>query len=87
MADLLWFSNLLWALSVPITTPPIVWCDMSAIALTLNPLYHGRTKHFEIDFHFVREKVLQKVVTVQHIGSHDQLAGIFTKALPVPPLV
>jgi hypothetical protein len=39
--------------------PPILWCDnIGAIALASNPIYHARTKHIEVDYHFIREKIL-----------------------------
>ncbi|GKF33873.1 gag/pol polyprotein, partial [Tanacetum coccineum] len=43
-----------------------------------------RTKHVKIDYHFVREKVAQGDLRVQHIYTHDQIADIFTKPLPTP---
>lgn len=64
------------------SVPPIIWCDnMSALALAANPVYHARTKHVEIDYHFIREKVLSKQIQVQHVGTQDQVADIFTKSL------
>ena len=54
---------------------------MSTVALTHNPILHTRTKHMELDIFFVREKVLNKSLTVQHIPSLLQRADIFTKAL------
>lgn len=56
---------------------------MSAIALASNPVFHARTKHVEVDYHFIREKVLSKQIVVQHVGTMDQLANIFTKSLTV----
>jgi hypothetical protein len=49
--------------------------------LASNPMQHQRTKHVEIDLHFVREKVSLGEVIVTHIPSSLQLADIFTKGL------
>jgi len=43
---------------VPLSSATIVYCDnVSAVYMTTNPVHHNRTKHIEIDIHFVREKV------------------------------
>lgn len=58
-------------------------CDnQSAIALASNRVLHARIKHIEIDDHFVREKVQAKVINIGYVPSLDQIADIFTKALP-----
>lgn len=55
-------------------------CDnLSATYLTANPVFHARTKHIEVNFHFVREKVAMGALDVWFISSHDQIDDVFTK--------
>ena len=56
--------------------------NQSAIKLIKNPVYHKRTKHIDIKFHFIREKYQDKTINIQYINSNEKLADIFTKALP-----
>jgi hypothetical protein len=57
-----------------------LWCDnLGATYLTANPVFHAWTKHIEIDFHFVRERVSAGELDVRFISSNDQLADVFTK--------
>lgn len=67
-------------LGVFLPTPPTLWCDnIGATYLTANPAFHARTKHIEIDFHFVCEKVTSKILAVRFLSSIYNLADIFTK--------
>ncbi|WCJ44109.1 DNA/RNA polymerases superfamily protein [Euphorbia peplus] len=60
----------------------ISWSAKRAVYLSDNPIQHQRTKHIEMDIHFVREKVAKGDVRVLHIPSRHQIADIFTKGLP-----
>lgn len=75
--------NLLLEMGCPVKHATVVFCDnVSAVYLSCNPVQHQRTKHIEIDIHFVREKVHMGQVRVLHIPSSLQYADIFTKGLP-----
>nr|GEX75704.1 ribonuclease H-like domain-containing protein [Tanacetum cinerariifolium] len=67
----------------PLSTATLVYCDnVSAVYLFSNPVQHQRTKHIEIDIHFVRDLVFTGRIRVLHVTSHYQYADIFTKILP-----
>jgi hypothetical protein len=84
-AEVIWIQALLGELGVSQTRPPILWCDnIGATYLSSNQVFHARTKHIEVDYHFVRERVAQKLLQIKFISSKDQIADIFTKPLPLP---
>ena len=83
VAELAWLETLLRELCVPKSSVPTLWCDnLGATYMSANPVFHARTKHVEVDFHFVREKVAQGRLCVQFIKTDDQIADVFTKPLP-----
>jgi len=60
----------------------IIYCDnISSILLANNPIYHARTKHIEVHYHFIREKIITKEIDLIHVNIENQVANIFTKAL------
>jgi hypothetical protein len=71
-----------------LTRATLVYCDnISAVYLSTNPIHHQRTKHVEIDLHFVRERVAIGAVRVLHVPTSLQYADIFTKGLPTAVFV
>lgn len=81
-SEVIWIQSLLAELQIKLNTTSIIWCDNhGAIALAYNLVYHARKKHAELDIHFVRDKVVAKVIEVCFIPSTDQTADILTKAL------
>ena len=78
----IWLQSLFTELGVKIESVPILWCDNTgAKALTDNPIFHSRTKHIEVDIHFIREKVANKVLEVRYVPTELQNTDLFTKAL------
>ncbi|GJY57316.1 ribonuclease H-like domain-containing protein [Tanacetum coccineum] len=83
VAEIAWLRNLLRELHSPLSTATLVYCDnVSAVYMSGNPVQHQRTKHIEIDIHFVRDMVTVGQVRVIHVPSRFQYADIFTKGLP-----
>ena len=83
VAETCWIRQLLSELRRPLTRATLVYCDnISAVYLSTNPVHHQRTKHVEIDLHFVRERVALGAVRVLHVPTSLQYADIFTKGLP-----
>jgi hypothetical protein len=83
--ELIWIQYLLREFGISQDQPPVLWCDnIGATYLSSNPVFHARTKHIEVDYHFVRERVAQKLLQIKFILSKDQLADIFTKPLSLP---
>jgi len=65
-----------------VDAPVVIYCDnISSILLANNLVYHARTKHIEVHYHFIREKILAKEIDLIHVNTEDQVADIFTKAL------
>jgi hypothetical protein len=55
---------------------------LGATYFSVNPVFHARTKHVEVDYHFVRDWVAKKEIQIRFIPSKDQLVDVLTKPLP-----
>lgn len=82
-AELTWIS---FILCIRVLHTPVLLCDnLSALHLSVNPVFNSRSKHFEIYYHYVRQRVALKLLQTQNISTKEQLADIFTKSLLTQP--
>jgi hypothetical protein len=83
VAECSWLRHLLGELLCKVPSATVAFCDnISSVYMSRNPVHHRRTKHIELDIHFVREKVAIGEVRVTHVPSARQIADVFTKGLP-----
>jgi hypothetical protein len=86
-AEIMWIQTLLKEIGLPSPRMARLWCDnRGAKYLSANLVFHARTKHIEVDFHFVRERVLSNQLQIDFVPMGDQVADGFTKALVVRQL-
>jgi hypothetical protein len=82
VAEMYWLRMLFKELTIPLVNQPCLWVDnLGALSLSSNPVFHARTKHIEVDYHFIREKIFNKDIIARHISTHDQPSDIFTKGM------
>ncbi|GKA32010.1 hypothetical protein Tco_0718377 [Tanacetum coccineum] len=82
--ELIWVVKILKDLEVDGLLPTYLYCDSSsAISIAKNPVFHEKTKHFDIDLHLIREKVSFGFVKVLKVSSANNVADIFTKGLSI----
>jgi hypothetical protein len=84
-AELIWVHALLQELGISQDQPPVLWCDnIGATYFSSHLVFHPHTKHNEVDYHFVRERVAHKLLHIKFISFKDQIADIFIKPLSLP---
>lgn len=82
VTEVLWLQKLLKDIGVRIELPTPLMCDNKAsISISENHVQHDRTKHVEIDRHFIKEKLEGGIIELSFVRSEDQLADILTKAV------
>jgi hypothetical protein len=83
----MWVQTLLVELNLVKYAATSLWCNnLGANYLSANPMFHARTKHIKMDYHFVRKRVARKQLVIHFISTNDQLADGFTNALPMVKL-
>ncbi|RVW39327.1 Retrovirus-related Pol polyprotein from transposon RE2 [Vitis vinifera] len=87
ICELIWLKHLLRELRFGKDEQMKLICDnQAALHIASNPIFHERTKHIEVDCHFIREKIASGCVATSFVNSNDQLADIFTKSLSGPKI-
>ena len=77
-----WLKKILEELNFKRQGPIAIFCDNnSSIKLSKNPVLHGRSKHIDVKFHFLRDLTKEGVIDLIYCRSEDQVADIFTKSL------
>ncbi|GMI85144.1 cysteine-rich RLK (RECEPTOR-like protein kinase) 8 [Hibiscus trionum] len=80
--ELTWLAALLSSFGIKVSQASLFCDNQSAVHLASNQVFHERSKHIEVDCHFIREKVVVGFLKLFHVRSINQLVDIFTKALP-----
>ena len=81
-AEITWICSVLKELGVKLNCTPLLLSDStSAAAIATNPVLHSKTKHIEIDIHFVRDKIEKKEIKITFVSSNDQTTDVLTKPL------
>ena len=80
--EAVWLRKILAYLFDHEMDPTIIHCDnQSCVNLSENPMFHDRSKHIEIKYHYIKDMVQRKEVHMQYLPTHEQIADIFTKLL------
>ena len=83
MCEGIWLRRVLLELRIPVEKSMKIFCDnQAAISIAKNLVHHDRTKHVEIDRHFIKEKVEEGKIELTYILTSLQTTDILTKALP-----
>jgi hypothetical protein len=79
----MWIQTLLKELNIPSPKAARLWWNnIGAKYLSANPVFHGRSKHIEVDYHFVWERIFRKLLDIGFISSKNQVANGFAKLFP-----
>ncbi|CAL1370481.1 unnamed protein product [Linum trigynum] len=82
VGEVVWLRWLLHELGVSSSGPtPLHRDNQAASRISANPVFHERTKHVEIDYHFIRERIASLEIVPRKISTQDQMADLFTKGL------
>ena len=82
ICEAMWIKRLIEDLKISVSQPMKIYCDnKAAISIAHNPVLHNRTKHIEVDKHFIKEKIESGLICVPYVPTTQQTADILTKGL------
>ena len=82
--EVTWIAQLLKDLGLRHLPPTVLHCDnKAALSIAANPVHHDRTKHVELDCHFIRDKITEGCIATQYVPTTEQAADVFTKPLTI----
>jgi len=84
LTEVIWLQSLLHELHIQTKQPQLFSDNLGAVLLSANPILHSRTKHFELDLHFVRDYVQQNRLSLLHLPARFQVADILSKPISGP---
>ena len=85
--EIVWLKKLLEDLSVKVGQFPLFSNNVSCMQIVKNPIFHAHTKHIEVQYHFIKDKVLAKEIDVEHVKTNMHIANIFTKFVDMVKLM
>ena len=81
--EAVWLRKLLTGLFGQIPEPTVIHCDnQSCVQMSMNPVFHDKSKHIEILYHFIHDMVQIGAIELQYIPTDNQTAYVHTKTLP-----
>ncbi|KAH9779181.1 retrovirus-related pol polyprotein from transposon RE2 [Citrus sinensis] len=84
-SELSWLQSLFSELNITKLPASVLWCDnQSPGDLARNPVFHSKSKHIELDIHYIRDKVLNKELEFRYITTEEQVTDVLTKPLSFP---
>lgn len=82
VAETIWLQTVLHEFGIYLSQAPTLWCDnIAANYLSVNWIFHSKTKHMDIDFHIIWDRVAAKSLQVSFCNSHDQITYVLKKSL------
>uniref|UniRef100_A0A803NGE3 Uncharacterized protein n=1 Tax=Cannabis sativa TaxID=3483 RepID=A0A803NGE3_CANSA len=86
--EVAWLFSLFTELGIKHHTPAVIWCDNpGAKQLSSNPVFYSRTKHIEVDVHYIRDLIKRGLIEVRYIPTKEQTTDIFTKAASISQFI